>query len=307
MAKQWNLKRLTRADVLVVAGIFLFLIVLIPILLTKPREQSAHRLCGANLAQVGKAMLLYAADHEGALPRAGGPTTVWGPTRNWVAPNRNAAFGLDADGQGGRATISASLYLLVKYYDVPTRSLVCPGDQGTTEFDLQKLVGVTPNFTLARAWDFGPMGEAFKHCSYAYHMPYGPHPLTTSRDPNFAVAADRNPYLKSPMAGPAIIAAFKPDLDMFKGTPEQACAGNAIAHGRRGQNVLFLDGRVTFEKRSYCGLDSDNIYLVATFPNRGTPIGAIAVPPAVVPGNERDSVLVHDPDTWSYPGQPKAP
>jgi hypothetical protein len=307
MAERWNLKRLTRADALVVGGICLLLVVLVPVLMVKPREQSIRRLCGANLAQIGKTMLVYANDYQGALPRAGGPTTTWGPVVMWAAPNRRHAFGLDAQNQGGTATISSCFYLLAKYYEAPTKLFVCQGDKGTTKFKLSELAVNPGDFKLADAWDFGPMSEAFKRCSYSYHIPFGLQPLTTSRDPNFAVAADRNPYFKSPAADPAPIANFKPDLDMFRGTPEQACEGNAIAHKRKGQNVLFLDGRVTFEERSYCGLDDDNIYLVATFPHRGTPIGAIPVPPAAIPANDHDSVLVHDPDVWGLgrsPGRP---
>ena len=173
MAERWNLKRLTRWDVLVVAAICVALIFLGPMLTARARKGAERRRCAANLAQIGKMMFAYAGDYEGALPRAGGPTTAWGPTHNWVAPNRNAAFDLDAAGSGGRASISSSFYLLVKYYEVPTSAFVCRGDEGTTEFSLEKLVGVVPTFTLARAWDFGPPGESCKHCSYSYHMPYG--------------------------------------------------------------------------------------------------------------------------------------
>jgi hypothetical protein len=306
MAERWNVKRFTRADALVVGGICLLLAVLVPVLALKPREQSIRRLCGANLAQIGKTMLVYANDYQGALPRAGGPTTTWGPTPVWDAPDRYHAFGLDTEGHGGTATINSCFYLLVKYYEAPTKLFICRGDKGTTDFERSDLFrGVSSGFRLTAAWDFGPMGESFKHCSYSYHFPFAPQPLTTSRDPNFAVAADRNPFYKSPMARPAIIAYFRPDLSGFGGTPEQACAGNAIAHGRDGQNVLFLDGRVSFEKRAYCGVENDNIYLISIFPDRGSPIGEVPVPPAAVPSNEHDSVLVHDPDTWSFGAIPK--
>jgi hypothetical protein len=75
MAERWNLKGLTRADVLVAGAVCLFLITLVPVLLAKPREQSIRQLCGANLAQIGKTMLIYANDYQKALPRANGPTT----------------------------------------------------------------------------------------------------------------------------------------------------------------------------------------------------------------------------------------
>jgi hypothetical protein len=308
MAERWNLKRLTRVDVLVAGAVCLLLVALVPMLLAKSREQSIRRLCAANLSQIGKTMLIYANDHEGALPRAGGPTTIWGPTPNWTAVGRYTAFDIHFSHGGGSATISSSFYLLVKYYEAPTRLFICRGNKGTTEFKLSDIfTDVITNFELADAWDFGPMSEAFKHCSYSYHIPYGPFALTTSRGLNLAVAADRNPFLSSPMADAALVGGFKPDLDMFRGTPEQASAGNAITHGRDGQNVLFLDGRVTFEKRSYCGVESDNIYLTSLDVQRGSPIGCVPLPRMAQPGNDHDSVLVHDPDVWGLAGPPWTP
>jgi hypothetical protein len=296
MAERWNLKGLTRADVLVVGAVCLLLIALVPMLLAKPREQSVRQLCGANLAQIGKTMFAYANDYQGALPRA---AATWGAVPNWKSPNRYAAFNLDVKGQGGTATISSCFFLLVKYYETPTRLFICRDDQGTTEYVLSGWGKSIPtNFKLADAWDFGPISESFRHCSYSYHIPFGLYPLTTSRDPNLAVAADRNPFHKSPMAAPVPLVLFKPDLPTFMGTAEQARAGNAVTHGRDGQNVLFLDGRVSFERRAYCGVEKDNIYLISENPTRGSPLGIVPLPGAAVPSNGHDSVLVHDPDTW---------
>ncbi len=298
MAERGTVKRLTRVETLVIAVVCLAVILSVPVLSGKTRKAADRKRCAANLAQIGKAMFLYAADYEGALPRAGGPTTTWGPTRNWVARNRHAAFGLDADANGGRATVSSSLYLLVKYYATPTKLFACPSDKGTTAFSLRRLVGVVPNFTFARAWDFGPSGESFKHSSYSYHMPYGSFALTTSRDPNLAVAADRNPVIGSPEDRARVVANFRPDVDPYRGTPEQGRAGNAVSHDLDGQNVLFLDQRVTFEKRPFCAVGKDNIYLVSSFPDKGCVTGSVPIPAGTVVANERDSVLVHDPATF---------
>ncbi len=132
-------------------------------------------------------------------------------------PQRFVAFGLAADGTGGKATINSCFYLLVKYYQLPTGLFVCPGDEGTTEFSLAKTAGVSgvpANLELADAWDFGPMATS---CSFAYHMPFGPYALTTARDPNLAVAADRNPWIKSPAADPRAFSLFRPNLFGFVG------------------------------------------------------------------------------------------
>ncbi len=304
MAEQRVLRGLTRADVLVAAVTCLLLILLVPVLFAKPREQSMRTLCGANLAQIGKAMFLYAGDNEGILPRAGGPSMNWGTTPNWTAPIRMIAFNTGVDGTGGMASINANLYLLVKYYGVAPRVFVCKDDRGTTEFKLSECAGLTRNFGLDDAWDFGPPWDSGKHCSYAYHIPYGKYPLSTSLDPNLAVAADRNPWIPSPAAVAGNWTGFRPDIPMWPGwspgTSDQACKGNSVTHRQDGQNVLFLDGRVTFAKRSYCGVDKDNIYTLSTdTTGRGSIFGAMPVCAAgLMPTNRKDSLLVHDPDTF---------
>jgi hypothetical protein len=290
-------------DALVAGVVCLVLVLLVSTLHAMTRERYFRTVCAAHLAEIGRTMSVYAADNEAALPRAGGPTTTWGMLANWVGAARPLAFGLGADGTGGKATINSSFYLLVKYYQLPTGLFVCPGDEGTTEFSLAKVAGaggVLSSLELEDAWDFGPMAISWKSCSFAYHCPFfGPHALTTARDPNLAVAADRNPWLKSPAGDPRAFGLFKPDLTNYTGgTSETAKAGNAIAHQTEGQNVLFLDGRVTFETRAYCGLDRDNIYTISPAFNEGSAFGMQPAIISATPLNLRDSVLLHDPDTF---------
>lgn len=72
--------------------------------------------CGSNLSGIGRAMLIYANDYDNQFPRAGGRDTIWQPKiNNWKADNRFDAFGLKRDGTGGSATISSSLYLLIRF------------------------------------------------------------------------------------------------------------------------------------------------------------------------------------------------
>jgi len=306
MAEKRNLRGFTRADALVAGVMCLVLVLLVPVLLGKPRERSIRMVCAANLAQIGKTMFIYANDYEGILPRAGGRTTIWGPVVNWTASARAMAFGLNAaSGDGGTASISSSFYLLVKYYQAPTRLFLCRGDKGTTEFKLSDVTLPRTDFELADAWDFGPAATAYKSCSFSYHTPYSLYSLTTSSDPNMAVAADRSPWIKSPAGEAASLWYFRPDLPGMGGTPEQAGGGNAFAHALDGQNVLFLDGRVTFETRSYCGVDGDNIYLISNSTvGKGSLTGIAPTISNYKPLNREDSVLVHDPDAWPSTSRP---
>ncbi len=246
--------------------------------------------CGTNLAGIGKAMLIYANDYDDTLPLAGGDGTVWGPGLNdWTATGRTEAFGLDPNGSGGKATISASFYLLVKYADVLPKSFVCKGNRRTKEFKPGKY-GISID-RLTTLWDFGP--DPSRHCSYAYHLPYSKYALTTSSEPGLAVAADRNPWIDEPQQKARDSSLFTPDRGSFEGTAEQAQHGNARAHKNEGQNVLFLDSHVEFAKRPYCGLDDDNIY--TAWDGDDNIRGARPKPYESQPTNEFDSLLVNDP------------
>lgn len=233
--------------------------------------------CGTNLSGLGKAMLIYANDYNDELPRAGGPNGTWGTTVNYSAATQSQAYGMQ-NSSGGSATISSSLYLLVKYVDVTPKSFLCKGDfdKGVSEFIPQA------NQDLFTLWDFGP--QPWKHNSYAYHMPYGKYPLTTSSDPGLAVAADRNPWIPSP-GWPS------KNLNSFN-AGSNSNYGNTPCHQNQGQNVLYLDTHVNFEPVSICGINQDNIYTSwnGSDNRKGTqPVFGSA------PANRTDSLLVNDP------------
>ena len=286
MSQRDKAKKLGPVEVLVVVFVCLFaLAVIVPA--TQMSRFDAYRIeCGTNLSNIGRAMLIYANDYEDELPRSGGRNSVWARAiPDWSAYNRFNAYGLSADGSGGVANISSCFYLLVKYAELTPATFVCPGDVGTTEFRLAEVDMGFSELRLIDLWDFGP--DPSRHCSYAYHMPFGLYALTTSNDPGMAVAADRNPWMDSPASAKVFPSGFNPD-----GGREAVKYGNAIAHEEEGQNILFLDSHVAFEERSFCGINEDNIY---TYWDGGDI--RIGTPPIVEsqPQDRRDSLLVHDP------------
>ena len=305
----------TLVELLVVIAIIALLMGILMPALARVRQLAFRMVCGTNLSGIGKAMLIYANDYDDELPRSGGRNTQWGAmpgNTSWMAATRQLAFGLDTSGSGGTASISSCFYLLVKYAEVTPKSFICKGDAGTTEFKLSNMTGVPTSFELIQAWDFGPPSEASKHCSYTYHMPFGMYALTTSNEPGFAVAADRNPWISSPAAEfeASNWGTFRPDTTgsgiSTAGTSEQARTGNAISHQNDGQNVLFLDSHVEFAKRSFCAAEDDNIYTISKVPDRGDLWGNYPVPSAsCLPANRKDNLLVHDPDNWTVKIPPR--
>jgi prepilin-type N-terminal cleavage/methylation domain-containing protein len=278
-------KGFTLVELLVVIAIIALLMGILMPALARVRQIAFRMVCGTNLSGIGKAMLIYSNDYDDEMPRAGGRNSVWGGMiPDWLALNRFNAYGLSADGSGGTGTISSCFYLLVKYAEVTPKSFICKGDSGTTEF--KPADQGAGDRELIDLWDFGT--DPREHCSYSYHMPFGLYALTTASEPGLAVAADRNPYIASPAAD----AKDFPGLYNPDGGTEAIKAGNATQHQEDGQNVLFLDNHVGFEKRPFCGVNDDNIW---TFWDGGdVRIGTPAIPGGSEPQDRTDSMLVHD-------------
>ncbi|HUT28650.1 MAG TPA: type II secretion system protein [Sedimentisphaerales bacterium] len=263
-------KGFTLIELLVVIAIIALLMSILMPALARVRELAQRVVCGTNLSGITKAMVVYANDDETArLPRVGPPNTQWGAGNAFLPP-------LPAT---PTATLTASLYLLVKQDFTTPKQFVCRSDAGTSEFRDPDLAGL---------YDFGDPPSSY--CSYSYHMPYSfpsvddalvmvSFGLTGASDPGLAVVADRNSFMT---------AGFDPmDTDATR-------QGNCSPHQRDGQNVAFIDTHVKFEKSILVGLGQDNIYLIRPGDDPAILDQTLAAPPAG-PADSRDSVLVNNP------------
>jgi len=279
-------KGFTLVELLVVIAIIALLMGILMPALARVRAIAHRLICGTNLSGIGKAMLIYATDYEDEFPRAGGRQSVWAINLpDWTARTRSQAYGVNANGTGGQVTVASSLYLLVKYVDVGPQQFLCKGTD-TREFKLADY-GIT-NLDLIDVWDFGL--SPIDHCSYSYHAAYDSQFAlnTGASPPGMAVAADRNPWLD-----PAADEEYRNKFRWNSDDAELRKAGNAIAHGNEGQNVLFLDGHVDFEKRSFCGIQDDNIY-TACAKTGEIQQGIPPLSPAAKPLHREDSLLVNE-------------
>jgi len=276
----------------IVAPIAIFVVITFMSPLARCRSQAFRMTCGTNLSGMGKAMLIYANDYEDELPKAGARNNTWACSiPNWRALNRRDAYGISGSKGVGTTSIGSNFYLLVKYAEMtPDRFLCLNRKNAGTEFALSQFKGLDKGIELIDCWDFGP--NPARHYDYAYHAPFGDHALTISSDPAMAVAADLNPWIQNRRGRSKDFAAFFPDEAPWQGTVEQARHGNSPLH-QDGQNVLFLDSHVGFEKRSYCGKDKDNIYTQQKEEDRMR--GTAPVPFNCRPSGAQDSLLLHDP------------
>jgi len=275
-------KGLTFTELLVViSSVTMVTGVLMPAL-NGSRQTAVRLVCETNLRGIGRAMTVYATENGGHFPRAGGVGSYWsnnGIIHDWDVPTEYQAFGLVAP--PGKATITSSFFLLVKYGKVTPKQFVCKGDAGAREFKLCEQRTRVKDIHLV--WDFGygrqlSLSSIYPggYCSYSYHMPYAANPTDVTNyaiidgsNPGSPVCADRNPHLDRNVIEPNVMA-------------------NSAAHGGKGQNVLYKDGSVRFEKRPTVGIREDNIYTYG-----GEPAG---IPPAGngdgFPAGEKDAYLV---------------
>ena len=243
----------TLIELLVVIAIIALLMGIQMPALARVRELAQRVVCGTNLAGLTKAMTVYAGDTEGGrFPRAGLPNTILGTTANPTGATIAAAFNT------GRASVAASLYLLVKRDYTTPKQYVCKSDTDATEW---KIGQEYPGFDYVDVWDFG--ASPGDNVSYAYHWPYV---MSTSNPQSFALTGASDPGL-------AVIADRSP----------KAAATNSHSHQDDGQNVAYVDTHVDFAKTVDVGVNDDPIYENA------------ASPPAVAfPVDRYDSVLIND-------------
>ncbi len=294
-------KGFTLVELLVVIAIIALLMGILMPALGMVRKMAQRAVCGANLGGLHKALLTYSQSNNGEYPLAGGRNSLWGPTAHWDAADERHAFGETSVAiptgsqnivwQNGTATVGASLYQLIKYVDVGTKSFICKGDKGAKPFDLSDFTGYASRIkTLSDAWDFGggsytsatavtpATGGMYvaQYYSYAYQDPVSAlgssnirlvDVLGTQSDPRLAVLADRSPYLV--LSPDSKRSAYQFNATIPKPNAATERWGNSTNHDNDGQNVLFNDGSVSFNTVPYCGIDGDNIYTIAPAPAAG--------------------------------------
>lgn len=241
--------------------------------LSRARELAKRTVCAANLRGLGQAMYIYAQDDPGAFPAVGAVRSA-NDGRMRIFQDRTTP-----PSTADTPSPTVDMWVLVRVNNTTPKYFVCPSTTDVPD----------PARSSSAYYDFlGP-----SNLSYAYQYQYDPDrpALGTSSIPTFPLMADANPYVKG--GGTASILVDR----------QSPARGNSWNHSNReGQNVLFQDAHVSFEKGPDAGLrglsslsfsrNRDNIYTWFkkgddVDPGTGAPTATLANP-----GGRSDAVLV---------------
>lgn len=279
-------KAFTLIELLVVIAIIALLISILLPSLSRARELSKRTVCASNLRGIGQAMYIYAQDDPGVFPCI---AQVW-TANNGAMQNFNPVNRTTEPPTTGTPSVSVDMWAIVRANNTTPKQFNCPS---TTDIP-------DPAQDTTAYYDFlseNVASGASQYLSYAYQYQHDPNRriVGTSSEPTFPIMADGNPYIKGGVTD-------APLTDR-----KSANRGNSKNHtNREGENVLFQDGHVSFEKGPDVGLSGrvqsgltvsrgrDNVYTYhAMGLNQPVDPGA-AAPTAQIanPGSSSDAVLV---------------
>jgi prepilin-type N-terminal cleavage/methylation domain-containing protein len=304
-------KAFTLIELLVVVAIIALLISILLPSLQRARELSKRTVCAANVRGIGQACKIYSnEDPEDLLPLV--PYNATKTSFSYINQ-----IGVSRDTITNTSSLSASttrcLWMLVRGTtggSVTVKQFRCPSSDDT----------VDDTEDLNRYYDF----KGYRQISYGYQVPYGSQNQTRpseSIDIRMGLIADKGPFsiagsTANPGGGiPDEAQAYnRPNgqqnvqypTDVEKNSLEKWVVFNSPNHGGQsngeGQNVLFGDSHVDFQRKPIVGVDEDNIYgvLDPREPwklNTSKQVSANAIPGVDVLDSQGDSST----DTLIYP------
>jgi len=224
-------------ELLTVLSVILLLVGLVIPMFLSAHERSNRFHCQDNLRQIGQYLLFYGSDSKRRLPTTAAISQTPDNTESEPIP-----AGPSQD------NVAAAMFRLIQRYDASPRLFVCPN----TEAVADKTGG-------AARWGRRSFSDVKRNLSYSMHnLPPSSQGLLADFRKffggrgDFVIMADMNPGIRSEDDNVLAVTPTSP--------PQQMRWGNSNNHGKRGQNVLYADGRVEFADNPFVGVDNDNIY-----------------------------------------------
>lgn len=281
-------KAFTLIELLVVVAIIALLIAILLPSLAKAREQAKRSVCASNLKQIYTAMYEYSGDNKGTFPRVGIGKGVTDTKISLMSGDVNIGTyakdrinvtegDIDLVWPDDNITpfVNSNLWLLVRGDFAEANIFRCPSDPDNKnwDFDMDDTTGGTGNEGVGPEyfWSFPFKGwrdsRTNAELSFSFIQPWGVfgdgrnigQVWGPDTDARVVLAGDQNSGGKEDD-----YANFNPTYretdDSIPNYGNMKKYVNSRNHQQEGQNVLFGDGHITFERSAYIGVNGDNIY-----------------------------------------------
>ena len=268
----------TLIELLVVVAIIALLISILLPSLSRAREITKRAVCGSNLRGIGQGMKVYSNDNldwypTGPFMPPDGDGNAWDTNVSYVGRMGLRMTTQHFDGMTALAHPSRSMFLLIIDGTCTAKQYICPSS-GDNEDDLRNWVSGEWYASQVGVNRFDFRGYPF--VSYGIQLPFGNKGKPNENlDPRMVIAAGKGPYFEADQTfqdgrvserikgvenAPLVIPGADDEEDILKLDNERWRPYNSRNHSLEGQNCLYQDGHVSFEKRPIVGVNYDNIY-----------------------------------------------
>jgi prepilin-type N-terminal cleavage/methylation domain-containing protein/prepilin-type processing-associated H-X9-DG protein len=268
-ATRRNESAFTLIEVLVSIGILGALLAILLPALERARHKAYVEKCASNLHQIGIALAIYENDNAGH-----GPRTTYDPAAALAVGTGGSAADPFTTGGPAANDVTAAVFLLARVEKLPAVLFICPYNDDTDFHADPAAIAGRSNFT-----------DYKMNLAYSFADPYPSDSAVAAGyqwgsrvAPTFAVAADLNPGVDA-------------RSNVFSAQPNGPLSSyesaNSLNHEKEGQNVLFGDGHVDYQRTPLCGTAGDNIFSSRSASGLTVYTG---------PADANDSVLLPDDD-----------